>query len=310
MKFFTELIFNFFYNYGYRKNQNKNIYVNFSKKKIEDYYNLELKKKKIILATQVGRGGGKWLIDMINQCKNVKAFGERNRTREAQFRQSCSYSDKKNLDYMLHLIRTEALSDWKYCKSSYISSPYFSHGINELAKNLKPNKIVIIVRDFNGLLYSLLNKGWYKEKINFNLNKIPKKIPRIFKNNPNHFYGRYINLDKDNKRFNKSSRAIKVSIFIQHTLKKIYEGLLTLNKKNIEVFNLDMADQNYGYCKNFLKKININLKIEKKKFIALKKRTAMSFDNDKVLFNKKELIEIKKIKKRYDYYLTKIKLLT
>ena len=95
-----------------------------------------------------------------------------------------------------------------------------------------------------------------------------------------------------------------------HTLKKIYESLLTLNKKKIEVFNLDMADQNYGYCKNFLKKININLTIEKKKFIELKKRTTMSFDNDKFLLNKKELIEIKKVKKKYDYYLTKIKLFT
>ena len=76
MKFLKKLFFNF-HNYRYRKNRNKNTFRKFSKKKIKNYYQLNIKKKKIILATQVGRGGGKWLADIINQCDDVSAFGER-----------------------------------------------------------------------------------------------------------------------------------------------------------------------------------------------------------------------------------------
>ena len=83
----------------------------------------------------------------------------------------------------MHIIKSEALSDWKFSNVSYISSPYFSHGIKFLEKNLRTNKFVIIIRDFDGLLYSLLNKGWYKENIEINLNKPSRKPPKIFLKN-------------------------------------------------------------------------------------------------------------------------------
>ena len=306
MKFLKKLFFNF-HNYRYRKNRNKNTFRKFSKKKIKNYYQLNIKKKKIILATQVGRGGGKWLADMINQCDDVSAFGERHRLEESIFRHDCSYNNKKRFNDILHIIKSEALSDWKFNNISYISSPYFSHGIKFLEKNLRSDKFVIIVRDFDGLLFSLLNKGWYKENIEINLNKHSKKPPKIFLRKPNQFFGRYINLNEDNEIFLKSSRPVKVAIFMYQTLKKIFEDMIHIKKNKIVIFDLNKADQNYKYCKRFLKKLNINLDIEKQNFLGLKKRTAISIENEIVSIDKKDLIEIKKIKVKYNYYLKKIK---
>ena len=307
MKFLKRLFFNF-HNYRFRKNRNKNIYRKLNKKKVKNYYDLDISKKKIILATQVGRGGGKWLADIINHCDDASAFGERHRFEESVFRHNCSYNNNKRLNDILHIIKSEALSDWKFSNVSYISSPYFSHGIKFLEKNLRTNKFVIIIRDFNGLLYSLLNKGWYKENIEINLNKPSRKPPKIFLRKQNHFFGRYINLNEDNKIFLKSSRPVKVAIFMHQTLKKIYEDLLNIKKNKIVVFDLNKADQNYEYCKKFLKKLNINLSIEKENFLRLKKRTAISLENEMVSIDKKDLIEINKIKVKYNYYLKKIKL--
>ena len=307
MKFLKRLFFNF-HNYRFRKNRNKNIYRKLNKKKIKSYYDFNISKKKKILATQVGRGGGKWLADMINHCDDVSAFGERHRLEESVFRHNCSYNINKRLNDILHIIKSEALSDWKFSNVSYISSPYFSHGIKFLEKNLRPAKFVIIIRDFNGLLYSLLNKGWYKEEINLNLDKYHKTPPKIFTSKPNHFFGRYINFNKDNKIFLKSSRPIKVAIFMHQTIKKIYEDMLHLKKKKLVVFNLNKADQNYEYCKVFLKKLDIDLNIEKREFLGLKKRTSISMENEKVTIDRKDLIEIQKIKDKYNHYLKKIKL--
>ena len=56
---------------------------------------------------------------------------------------------------------------------------------------------------------------------------------------------------------------------MHQTLKKIYKDILNIKNK-IVVFDLNKADQNYEYCKKFLKKLNINL-IEKENFLRLKK---------------------------------------
>ena len=308
MNLFKELFFKF-HNYRFRKTKKKNIYFKFSEKKIKNLYDSKIlqKQKQIILATQVGRGGGKWLVGIINHCKNATAFGERNRTAEAIFRYNCSYDKNFNLRKILHLIKTEALSDWKNSKTSYISSPYFSHGIKILEKNLKPYKFVIILRDFDGLFYSLVNKSWYKNKFSLNVNKYSKKLPDLFLDQPNHFYGRYINFDKDNKKFLTASSSVKVAIFMHQTIKKIYEGILKVKKENLSIFNLNEADQNFDYCKNFLKKLDLDLNIQKKSFLKLKKRTANSIENEKTILNKNDLFEIKKIKKKYQNYLDKIK---
>ncbi len=307
IRFFKKLFFNYHY-YIFRKSKNKNVYLDSNKLKIKKIYkfNIYQKKKRIILATQVGRGGGKWLADILNHCESVSAFGERYRNEEAIFRHNCSFNKKLRINKILHLIRTEALSDWQFNNTSYISSPYFSHGTKILEKNLKPNFFVIIIRNFNGLLYSLLNKGWYKEEFNFNPNKVYKKPPSLFLNQPSHFYGRYINFNKDNKKFLKSARPVKVAIFMHHTIQKIYKDMLGLKKKSIKIFNLDRADQNYNYCQSFLSKLDINLKIDEKKFLKLKKRTSLSIENEKVEIKNKDLIEIKKIRNKYDYYLNKI----
>ena len=306
MKFFKELFFNF-HSYRFRKSKKKNIYLDFSEKQINDIYKTVSSQKKIILATQVGRGGGKWLVDIINHCRNVSAFGERNRTEEAIFRYNCSHNKIVNLNKILYLIKTEALTDWKNNNTSYISSPYFSHGIKILEENLKPDKFVIIVRDFYSLFYSLRNKNWYKENFSLDTSAYNKKIPDLFLNNPNHFYGRYINFGTDNKKFLVSSNQIKIAIFMNHTIQKILEEITNIDKRKIAIFNLNEADQNYEYCKNFLHKLDIQLDFGKKDFLNLKKRTASSIENKKTTIDSENLIEIEKIKDSYEYYLNKIK---
>ncbi len=306
-RFFKKLFLRYHYHF-FKKARKKNIYFKFDKKKIIKLYNsnISIKKKKILLATQVGRGGGKWLIDILNHCNDVSAFGERHRDEEAIFRYNCSHNKYLRLNKIFHLIKTEALSDWELNNISYISSPYFSHGLKILNKNLRPDVLVLIIRDFYGLLYSLLNKGWYEEDVNLETNKFYKKVPSLFTDKESHFYGRYINFKNDNKKFLKSSRPVKVAIFMHQTIKRIYEDMIKLKKKRIEIFNLNKADQNYEYCKSFLKRLDIKLNIDKKKFLGLKKRTSSSIENEIVKINKEDLTEIRKIRNKYNYYLNKI----
>ena len=81
--------------------------------------------KKLILSTQVGRGGGKWLVDILNHCENVRAFGERNRSEESIYRYNCSHLRKKPSKKLIKLIKSEILTDWEIKDVSYISVHIF-----------------------------------------------------------------------------------------------------------------------------------------------------------------------------------------
>ena len=47
---------------------------------------------------------------------------------------------------------------------------------------------------------------------------------------------------------------------MHQTLKNIYKDMINIKKNKIVIFDLNKADQNYEYCKKFLKKLNINLR--------------------------------------------------
>tara|TARA_B100000989_G_C19520210_1_gene463783 strand:- start:339 stop:1235 length:897 start_codon:yes stop_codon:yes gene_type:complete len=290
----------------YKKSKPKNIYKKKTSKLINKLILKKKRKKKLILATQVGRGGGKWLCDILNTIENISAYGERNSIDESIFRYKRSHSIKSHDNKILKLIKTEALSDWERNDLSYISSPYFSHGISFLDFKLKPQKIVIIVASPLRVLTSLKNKGWYNFTEKIRLDKPLKKIPKKFKSKGNHFYGRMLNFDKYNKDFYNLTQIGKIILFMSQTIEKIYNELKKIKKRNIVVFHLDKSDQNYNYCKKFINKLGYDLKISKKQFLQLKKRTSYKFENKKISFNKNEVIEYKKYKKKYLIYLNKI----
>lgn len=298
--FFSLLKFKFF-NRQFRKTKPNNTYLNFDKIKIQKIYNLKKKNKILFLQTQVGRGGAKWIMDILNTIENVKAYGERNPDQESYFRYCNSHNIHDFNENFLNLIKSEIISDWDNGDVSYISSPYFSHGIEYLFKELQPKKLIILVPSANRLMNSLFNKGWYKEKIIINLDRYLKK-----KKLGNHFYGRMINLDIDKENFNLLSQAGRITLFMSKCLKTIYNQLKKIDKSKILIFRLDEADQNYNYCKNFIKKLDLNLDLNENEFLKYKKRTASYHENKKIFLSVKEKKEIKKFIDQYQFIENKI----
>ena len=289
----------YLYNFWlFKKKQKKNIFSKKKSKFIEKKYNKLKKKRKLILATQVGRGGGKWLADMINSTKGAYAYGERNRVKESYFRYLRSFKDKSFDKSMLKIIKSEAINDWEENYTSYISSPYFSHGLDFLNKELKPDIIVVLVPEFKHLIKSFKNKNWYNGK-NFYYDK-QKKIPKEFQNNPNHFYGRYLNFNLNRKIIDKLTQLQKISLFVCETLEKIFQECKKIDKKKIKIFDLQKADQNYSYCKNFLKNIGIELSINKKKFLLLKYNTSRNHENEEIFIEASEINWIEKKEMKYN----------
>ena len=294
--YFSRLKFKFF-NRNFRKTKPVNIYLNSDSKKIQDIYNSKKNNKTLFLQTQVGRGGAKWIMDILNSIENVNAYGERNPIQESYFRYCNSHKIKDFNEDFLNLLKSEIISDWEHGEISYISSPYFSHGIEYLTQKLQPEKLIILVPSAERLMNSFYNKGWYKEKISIELNQFSKKKENL----GNHFYGRLINLDISKENFNSLSQLGRITLFMSKCIEVIYHQLNRIDKIDILIFRLDDADQNYKYCKNFIQKLGLNLDLNEQEFLKYKKRTASYHENRKPFLSDKEKKEIKKFVDQYQF---------
>ena len=64
---------------------------------------------------------------------------------------------------------------------------------------------------------------------------------------------------------------------------------------------MNKADQNYAYCKEFVKRLDLKLGIDEKSF-KFKKRTASKNENCEVKLSANEIEEIKILKSEYENY--------
>jgi hypothetical protein len=298
--FFEKLKFNFF-NRQFKMSKPKNIYKEKVNTFISKLFNEKKKKNFLILQTQIGRGGAKWLIDILNTINSVTAFGERNAKEESFYRYCRSHNIYNFDEKFLNLIKSEIVSDWKTSNVSLISSPYFSHGIDYLYEELSPKKIIILLPSAKRLMASFKNKGWYKKNLKIDIGKY-QNLPNDFAKQENHFYGRMINFGDDNLKFNTLTQAGKISLFISTTLQKIYHQVKNFDKKKILIFRLDEADQNYNYCKNFIRKLDLELQITEKEFLKLKKRTSGLYENKEIFLNKFENEDCRHYLELYNTY--------
>ena len=302
--FFEYLKFRFF-NRQFRKTKPQNIFLKREKSEIREMFEKQKNKKILFLQNQVGRGGAKWLMDILNTISSVVAYGERNAKKESYYRYCRSHNiNDYNVEF-LDLIKSEIISDWNAADVSYISSPYFSHGLDYLYENLLPKKLIILVPSTKRLMTSFKNKGWYKQDLDIDLNKF-NNLPKEFLGKENHFYGRMINLGVDNMKFNSLSQIGKISLFMSKTLEIIYKQIKNFDKSKILIFRLDEADQNYNYCKNFIKKLDLNLFIDEKKFLKFKKRTSGLYENKEIRLSDKEQNEYNFYTEEYKFYEKKI----
>ena len=104
-----------------------------------------------------------------------------------------------------------------------------------------------------------------------------------------------INLDISKENFNSLSQIGRITLFMSKCIEVIYRQLDRIDKKNILIFRLDDADQNYKYCKNFIHKLGLNLDLNEQEFLKYKKRTASYHENRKPFLSDKEKKRNKKV---------------
>ena len=262
------------------------------------------KKKKLIIGTTVGRSGMKWVLSILEAHDKIygKGGGERNSTCESFHRYAIH--NKLNIDQsaLLNSIICETINDWKDNETSFQLSPYFSHSIDLIDKFLKPDGYIWGVNEFSFTVQSFYNKGWYNPDYNIsNFKKTPAfALTDALK--PSHFFGRIAPVDNFAKKWLKLSRVGKISWYVNHTNKRIYNSLKKIEKRKKFLFVLKEADQNYDFYLKLAEWLNLKDKLTLKKFLNIKfeNTTKYHLNENKInKLNKVELQEMKPYQKLY-----------
>ena len=130
---------------------------------------------KFILSFGAGRCGQNWFAKIFNSHSNWIGTSERFSDFEAFYRYISFYNLPIEKEGVFRLFELAANRDFAKYQNTFIASPYFSFGVEELYKRLKPNHIFFHIRNPVKSIESFYRKGWYS-----NLNDFPNiKSPLI-----------------------------------------------------------------------------------------------------------------------------------
>ncbi len=235
------------------------------------YQNFQKKdNNKFALSFGSGRSGQNWFSKIFNSHSNWVGTCERFAEYEAFYRYVCYYNLPIFKDGFFDLIELSSKRDMAKYQNSFISSPYFSLGAEELTNKLKPDYIFFNIRNPIQSVESLYKKGWYLHLDN------QKKIqsPLIdFSHSQYRSFSRIIPNGEFLEEWLTLSRVGKISWFWSTINKKIYNDFNKI--QNVDKFNIKLEEinQNYEIYEKLSNKFNFENKMTKRQFYNVLNKT-------------------------------------
>lgn len=192
---------------------------------------------------------------------------------------------------IITLIKYGIVQDWKRGDISFVSSPFFSHSIEQLSHELQPDRIVFGCTDPRFSTQSIYNKGFFSHHYIHNDPGLALGFQPSF---PQRWYWLYLFArlvpkgEEAYRRWEQLTRIGKIAWWGAMMNLDIWKQLQRLPKEKIFLFNLKDADQNYDYYLKLAKEFRLSPVLEQKRFLAIKKQTVLPKHNAPHIWNEQE----------------------
>ena len=218
------------------------------------------KNNKFILSFGSGRSGQNWLSKIFNSHPNWIGTGERFADFEAFYRYITYYNlpiDKEGFFKLFELASNRDLAKYQ---NTFIASPYFSFGVEELVKRLNPNCLFFSIRNPVYSVESFHKKNWY-------LNTFENRSPLIdISDSLYRSLSRIVPKNEFLSEWLKLSRIGKLTWFWAIVNKRIYDDFNKIQSVEKFFVRLEDIDQNYDIYKKLSTKFNFENEMSKRKF--------------------------------------------
>ena len=218
---------------------------------------------KFILSFGAGRCGQNWFAKIFNSHPNWIGTCERFSDFESFHRYISYYNlpvDKEGIFKLLELASNRDLAKYQ---NTFIGSPYFSFGVEELFKRLNPTYLFFHIRNPIESVESFYRKGWYSNFEDFQ--KI--KSPLIdFSNNLTRVFSRVVPNDKFFNEWVKLTTIGKITWFWATINKAIFDDFNKIQSVDKFFLKLEDVNQNYNIYQDLSNRFNFEHSMTKKKF--------------------------------------------
>ena len=254
---------------------------------------------KFVLSFGAGRCGQNWFAKIFNSHPNWIGTSERFADFESFYR-FVSFNkleiDTQSFFYLLELAYKRDLEKYN---NTFIASPYFAFGVEELSNKLNPDYLFFNIRNPIESVESFYRKGWY---LNFN-DLSNKKIPSIdISNNLNRSFSRIIPNDEFYDEWHKLTRIGKITWFWAITYKSIFDDFNKITNIDKFFFKLEDVNQNYNFYEKLSIKFNFENKMSKSKFYDVINKAPNRGPSDKYKYKDWNNLE----KKEFENIITRI----
>ena len=233
-------------------------------KELIKYQNFQKRSNnKLALSFGAGRCGQNWFSKIFNSHSNWIGTNERFAQYEAFYRYICYYNLPIYKDEFIKLIELSSKRDMAKYQNSFISSPYFALGVEELTNKLKADFIFFLIRNPIQTVESFYNKGWYvyfndQKEINSPLIDISDSQYRSF--------SRIVPQGEILKEWLSLTRIGKITWFWATINKVIYSDFKKIQNVDKFFVKLEDVNQNYIIYEKLSKNFNFENKLTKRQF--------------------------------------------
>lgn len=263
------------------------------------YESVDRNLKKLVLATQAGRGGMKWVCRIFAAHENANGGGERNRLAESFYR----YIKWNNLPIdtkgIIDLTRREILADWEDFDISLVSSPYFAHDFLELYEQLKPDRVIWAINDPTFTVTSFYNKGWYAQPYERGNRDLVNGLQPGMEDEWSHMFGRIEPVGEFYDEWKGLTRIGKLAWFLNEVVTSAHRQMQQIPEEKLWILRLEEADQNYAYYLRMAKAFGLRPLINENKFLSLKQFAARDEENTPKSWSEREHEEFEKYSADY-----------
>ena len=262
----------------------------------EHFREFQSQGKRLILGTLAARSGTRWLCDIVNNHDRAYAVTERDTTVEAFWRYVKYNELPIDTDGIVKLLKQRIAGDWLEHDTTFVFSPYFSHGFQELCRALSPDKIVFAIARPEFVVQSIHNKGVFEGDYSHRNTDLALGYQPEFADQWSHFFGRIVPRGEFYQTWEGLTRIGKIAWWVNRVNMDIYTQLQEIPKEQVILFDLTQADQNYEYYLNLARVLNLSPLLAEERFLSLKKLTVKESDNVKHTWSEAERTE-------FDYHI-------
>ena len=232
---------------------------------------------KFIMSFGAGRSGQNWFAKIFNSHPNWIGTLERFSDFEAFYRFINYYELAIDKEGFFKLLKLASNRDMAKYQNTFIASPYFCFGAEELSRKLNPDFIFFHIRNPINSVESFHRKNWYNNSYYFDykspLFDISTSMYRSF--------SRIVPKEDFLHEWVKLTRIGKIAWFWATANKSIYDDFLKIKETEKFFVKLEDVNQNYDVYQGLSNKFNFKRKMSKKDYFKILNKTRNRGPSDK-----------------------------